>query len=90
MPNLGDLSPDPFGEASLSLAKAPFFSLRLQWPSLSYKEDSCRAGMDSAPTWTPFPWHTHTHTDTRTLPPLLPPGDVTLLLVGSLIPFLTF
>lgn len=32
----------------------------------------------------------HTHTDTHAVPPLLLPGDVTLLLVGSLIPFLTF
>lgn len=38
----------------------------------------------------PSLWYTDTHSDTHAVPPLLPPGDVTLLLVGSLIPFLTF
>lgn len=70
MPNLGDLSPDPFGEVSLSLAKAPSFSLHLQWLLLSCKEDPSWAGMDSAcsvlctATCTPFALaraHTLTH-----------------------------
>lgn len=73
VPNLGDLNPDPLGEVSLSLAKAPSFSFHLQWLSLSCKEDPSWAGMDSASstlcaaTCTPLPWHTHTQTHALSL-----------------------
>lgn len=72
VPNLGDLSLNPFGEVSLSLAKAAPSSLHLQQLSLSCKDDPSRAGMDSASpalraaTCTPVPWHTHAHTHTLT------------------------
>lgn len=96
VPNLGDLSPlGPIWEVSVSLVKALSLSLHLHQLLLSCKADPHWTGMDSASSAlctalvTPCPG-THTHTDTRALPPLLPPGDVTLLLVGSVIPFLTF
>lgn len=38
----------------------------------------------------PLPRCAHTHTGTGALPSLLPPGDVTQLSTGGLIPFLTF
>lgn len=73
VPNLGDLNPDPLGEVSLSLAKAPSFSFHLQWLSLSCKDDPSWAGMDPASstlcaaTRTPLPWHTHTQTHALSL-----------------------
>lgn len=90
--NLGYLNPDPFWEVSLFLTKALSCSLHLQRLSLNPRRPKpSRDGFCLLHTVhshvQPSPWHTHTHTR---FPPLLPPADVTLLLVGSLIPFLTF